>query len=220
MALTEKRFSTLVYLFHILDYEDVWWHWQHTPLSESNTNGERLWFKSSDTDTNFWARIQWLLIGGHQYRTPEALHKTFPERPGLMLSRGRQNMCRRLWHTPRISWILAGVWRMVCDATAGTKTALDIHQLRFNYFAGSFFNALGVYFSRKAQDSGFPTGSSRTPGGPKQGFWGPEMWFYRVGVCMSLDKLFTKENEIYESLQVLLLRRILSNLIIPANVTY
>jgi len=37
---------------------------------------------------------------------------------------------------------------------------------------------------------------------------------------MSLDKLFTKENEIYESLQVLLLRRILSNLIIPANVTY
>ena len=30
------------------------------PLSESNTNGERSWFNSPDTDTNFWAGIQWL----------------------------------------------------------------------------------------------------------------------------------------------------------------
>jgi len=40
------------------DNEEEWW--QHTPLSESNTNGERLWFKSPDTDINFWAGIHWL----------------------------------------------------------------------------------------------------------------------------------------------------------------
>jgi len=40
------------------DNEEEWW--QHTPLSESNTNGERLWFKSTDTDINFWAGIHWL----------------------------------------------------------------------------------------------------------------------------------------------------------------
>ena len=34
--------------------------WQPTTLSESNTNGERLWFNSPDTDTNLWAGIQWL----------------------------------------------------------------------------------------------------------------------------------------------------------------
>jgi len=33
--------------------------WQHTP-SESNTNGERSWFNSPDTDTNLWAGMQWL----------------------------------------------------------------------------------------------------------------------------------------------------------------
>jgi len=34
---------------------------QHTPLSEfSSSNGERSWFYSPDTDTNFWSGIQWL----------------------------------------------------------------------------------------------------------------------------------------------------------------
>jgi len=45
-----------------LNYEEVWW--QHTPLSESNTNKERLWFNSVDTDTIFWAGIQ--LFDGQQ----------------------------------------------------------------------------------------------------------------------------------------------------------
>ena len=40
-----------------IDYEE-WW--QHTPLSESNTNGKPLWFNSTHTDTNFWAEILWL----------------------------------------------------------------------------------------------------------------------------------------------------------------
>ena len=38
--------------------------WQHTPLSKSNTNNERLYFNSVDTDTIFWARIQ--LFDGQQ----------------------------------------------------------------------------------------------------------------------------------------------------------
>jgi len=41
-----------------IDYEEEWW--QHTPLSESNTNVERLWFNSVDTATVFWTRIQLL----------------------------------------------------------------------------------------------------------------------------------------------------------------
>jgi len=39
-----------------INYEKEWW--QHTSLSESNTNAERLWFNSVDTDAIFWARIQ------------------------------------------------------------------------------------------------------------------------------------------------------------------
>ena len=41
-----------------VDYEKK--RLQHTPLSESNTNGERLWFNSPDTDTNLWSGIKWL----------------------------------------------------------------------------------------------------------------------------------------------------------------
>jgi len=39
-------------------YEQEWW--QHTPLPESNTNCERFWYSSSDTDKNFGAGIKWL----------------------------------------------------------------------------------------------------------------------------------------------------------------
>ena len=44
--------------FRSQHYEEEWW--QHTPLSEYNTHSQRLWFNSSDTDTNFWAEIQCL----------------------------------------------------------------------------------------------------------------------------------------------------------------
>jgi len=44
-----------------IDYEEEWW--QHTPLSESNTNTERLWFDSVDMDTIFWAGIQFVTAG-------------------------------------------------------------------------------------------------------------------------------------------------------------
>jgi len=38
-----------------IDYEEKWW--QHTPLSESNTNAERLWVNSVYRDTIFWTGI-------------------------------------------------------------------------------------------------------------------------------------------------------------------
>jgi len=75
--------------------------------------------------------------------TPATLPKAFHKEPGYMLSRGRQNMLRCLWHIPKISQNFAGGWNVVCSATAVTKTALGIIQLWFNYFAASFFMALG-----------------------------------------------------------------------------
>ena len=45
-----------------IDYEEEWW--LRTPLSESNTHGERLWVNSIDTGTIFWTGIRWL--GGQQ----------------------------------------------------------------------------------------------------------------------------------------------------------
>ena len=54
---------------------------------------------------------------------------------------------------------------------------------------------------------------------PKQDFRESEMRFSRVRVCMFLDVRFLNRTEIYESLQVLLIKRTLSSLIIPANVT-
>jgi len=69
----------------------------------------------------------------------------------------------------------------------------------------------------------FPCTSSCQPGGsrltrnPKQDFRGCKMWYSRLRIYMSFDVPFFKGNEIYESLQVLLLKRTLSSLIIPAD---
>jgi len=52
---------------------------------------------------------------------------------------------------------------------------------------------------------------------PKQDFRGSETRLYKVGVCIFLDVLFFKRTEICESLQVLLLERTLSSLVIRAN---
>ena len=55
---TVKPSSTCLWLSIQFTYEKEWW--QHTSLSESKTNGERSWSNSPDTDTNFWAGMQWL----------------------------------------------------------------------------------------------------------------------------------------------------------------
>ena len=52
---------------------------------------------------------------------------------------------------------------MVCGATAVSKTALDIVQLWFKYFAASCFKALGVYFFRKAKEQYAPVACAFSP---------------------------------------------------------
>ena len=86
-----------------INYEEEWW--QHTPLSESNTNTERLWFVSVDMDTICWARIQLLDC---QQEAP--VNTVFPQHPPKLFTRN-----------PTIYFF-------------ATKTALDIIQLWFNYF--------------------------------------------------------------------------------------
>ena len=61
-----------------------------------------------------------------------------------------------------------------------------------------------------------PNRGFSNPRGPKQDFQGSEMRFFRVRVCMSLHEHFFKRTDIYENLQVLLLKKYtLSSLIIP-----
>ena len=82
------------------------------------------------------------VTGGCQHRTLATLPKPFHEEPGL--SRSPHSMCgRRLWHTPEISQKFSGESQLICIRTAGTKTALGIIQVWFNYFAAYFFKALG-----------------------------------------------------------------------------
>jgi len=52
---------------------------------------------------------------------------------------------------------------LVSSGTAGTKTALDIIQLWFNYFASSFFNALAIYVSREAKERNAPVVGAFSP---------------------------------------------------------
>jgi len=94
----------------------------------------------SDWNTVIWRPA----TGGCQHHSPATLRKYFQEEPGNMLSWGQQSMCRRLWHTRKISKKFAGGRNSVCSATAGTKTALGIIQLWFNYFAAFFSRHLAM----------------------------------------------------------------------------
>jgi len=82
--------------------------------------------------------------------------KAFPEGPGRMIFRCRENMGRHLLHTPNISRKLLESENVVCNSTAATKNALGIFQLWFNYFAASFFKELGVHFSREFKERDVP----------------------------------------------------------------
>jgi len=91
--------------------------------------------------------------GGHQHRTPETLPKGFQEEAGRMPSLGRHNMRRHIWHSSKTSRNLLDSEILVCSALVGTKIALGCHPplVWFNYFAASFFKALGIHFSRQAK---------------------------------------------------------------------
>jgi len=72
-------------------------------------------------------------------------------------------MCRRLLNVPKISRKFVGEWNLFYCATTATKTALGIIQLWFDYFAASFFKALGVHFSREARERDAPVVGEFTP---------------------------------------------------------
>jgi len=101
----------------------------------------------TDTNCKLLNRIQWRPVTRSCQRcTSVGLPKAFQEQPGHTLSRGRQNMCTRLWHTPRF---LENCWR-VCSATGVTKTALGISQFWFKFFAPKVVS-LTAFFNLKTQ---------------------------------------------------------------------
>jgi len=61
-----------------------------------------------------------------------------------MLSRGRQNMCIRLWHVPKLSRKLDGEWNFVLLSYGRDENHIGITQLWFNYLAASLYKALSV----------------------------------------------------------------------------
>jgi len=73
--------AVTVYPIHT-DFEKEWW--QHTPLSESNIHGERLWFKLRRLGHTLLSRNEtnWRPItGGRQLRTPATLTRLFQRDP-------------------------------------------------------------------------------------------------------------------------------------------
>ena len=135
----------IVYPIHVeLDYEKEWL--QYTPFSESNTNGARLWFNSPDTDTSFWAGIQWL--DGQWQAAVNTVHrqhypKLFTRNPIVCFLEVNKACVDVFGILPRILKNLLENENLLCSATAGTKSALGIIQLWFNYFAASFFKVIG-----------------------------------------------------------------------------
>jgi len=56
------------------------------------TNSLKLWYTFAP----------WISTKCTPHHTPATLPKAFHKEPGLMLSRGPQNMWRRLWQTPQV----------------------------------------------------------------------------------------------------------------------
>ena len=108
------------------DYEKEWW--QNTTQAETNTSGERLRLNSPDTDTIFWAGMQWL---DSQQQTavntvlPQNSPKLSHKNSRRMLSRVRQNMCIRfLWCFTRISFVCSA-WIRVSSKVRNSAVPLD-----------------------------------------------------------------------------------------------
>jgi len=77
----------------------------HTLIGvHSNTHGKRLWFQVCQHGLKLMCMktVTWRPVtGSRQHRTPATFPKAFHQKPGRMLSRVQQNMCKRLWHAPR-----------------------------------------------------------------------------------------------------------------------
>ena len=77
------------------------------------------------------------VTGGRQHSTPATLPKAFQEEPDRMLSRGQQKICRRFWHTPKISQKFSGEWKfgLCCYDRDENRSP---HWVSFNF--GSIFS--------------------------------------------------------------------------------
>jgi len=132
---TATRSAITVYSMHV-ECEKEWW--QHTPLSESNTNGELSWFNSPDTDTIFWAGIRWLKpIAWKALWTS----RHFTRNLVACFLEEVDKTCVDVFATlPRFHKnMLASE-----SATTGTKTALGIIQFWLSYFVASFSRHLAT----------------------------------------------------------------------------
>jgi len=139
-----------------------------THLSESSTHGERLWLTPS-------TRIQ---TSEQEYNDLAASNRRLSTLlPKHLLSFSRKTrsyaLPRSTKHVFTVGYVFGMLPRFLenvmesgilfCCATAATKTALCITQLWFNYFAASFYKALGVHFSREAEERNGPVFRALTP---------------------------------------------------------
>jgi len=146
-----------------VNYEDKWW--QHTPLLESNTNAEPLWFNLADTDKIFWAEIQ--LFDGQQEAPintvlPQHFPKLYTRNPAIYFPEVDKTCVYIFGRLPGFLETLIESGNLFCSATGATKPALGIILLWFNYIA-LFFNDLGIHSSWEAKQRDTPLVDAFTP---------------------------------------------------------
>jgi len=112
--------------------------------------------------------------GGRQHRAHAQLPKLFTRNQVVCFLEVHKAVKTSLAYS-QISQNLAGERNAVCITTAGTKTALGIIQIWFNYFAASHFKALGNvkvnYLKIPKKHRGPNKIPSRATCGPR--VWGP-----------------------------------------------
>jgi len=80
---------------------------------------------------------------GSQHRTPATLPKLFTRNLVVCFLEVDKTCVDVFCILPRFLKNLLESENLICNATGGTKTALGIIPVWFNYFAASFFKALG-----------------------------------------------------------------------------
>jgi len=89
------------------------------------------------------------------YRTPATTPKAFHKESGHILSRGRQIMCIRLWHAPRIFSKIS--WRVeISVVLRARRNPTRCPPALFHFFALPFFNELAIHSSWKTKQRETP----------------------------------------------------------------
>ena len=102
------------------------------------------------------------VTGGPPHSIPATVPKAFHEEPGCMLSRGQHNMCRRLWHTPKISRKFSGEWKLSSVLRPGRKP----HWVSSSFgsiISRDIFSRHLAYISREAKERYTTAVSTFTP---------------------------------------------------------